>query len=90
MVDRLIFGQNTDVDAAAEVIVGGDNPIKAIVVKAMSTNTGIIYVGLSTVLTTTGFELEAGESIMFECDNLSQVYVIASIANQKVCYVGIN
>jgi len=61
---------------------------KSISIKAASTNTGIIYVGTSTVLSdgTNAFgELTADSSLSFDYnDGDLAIYVVASIAAQKV------
>jgi len=60
-----------------------------VVVKADDGNGGNIYVGKSDVTTSTGFRLKAGQGVVFEVDNINKVYVIASLAGQKVHYLGI-
>ena len=58
--------------------------VEAVAVKALSTNTGIVYVGDSGVTTSNGFELTAGESLTVLIDNVDKIYVIASAASQNV------
>ena len=36
---------------------------------------------------TDGFELDAGESLLIEGRNANEIYVIASVANQRVSYL---
>jgi len=66
---------------------------KGVVIKAASSNTGIVYIGNSSVVTagtndaTDGFELSAGESVTIEIDNVNKLYAIGSAINQKVYWI---
>lgn len=63
---------------------------RGIVVKALSTNAGIVYVGFSSSLTTSnGFPLAANESITLEVDSASRIWVIASTTSQEVRFLGV-
>lgn len=90
---RFKTGANGDVDTTAEqLITTSVAPSIGILIKASSTNTGVIYVGDSTVTAgttdaTDGFELTAGESLMVEGRDASEIYVIASVNNQRVSYL---
>ena len=68
--------------------------IFGVLVKAAKDNTGIVYVGRSNVtadsaVATDGMELEAGDAVLIEVDQIQKVYVIASAAGQKVFYVAV-
>lgn len=82
-------GQNNDVDSgASEQIVGASNfANKGVLVKAFSTNTGIIYIGNSGVTVANGVPLLPGESITIPQDDANKVYVIASIDNQQLAWM---
>lgn len=86
-------GSNRDVDTAAEQITTSSITAKfGVVVKAASSNTGIIYVGNSDVTAgttdaTDGFELLAGESVTVKVNNANLVYVIASANNQIIYWM---
>lgn len=60
-----------------------------IVVKALSTNTAVVYVGDSSVTTSDGFPLSANESISLPVDDPSKVYCISGTSSQvlRVLYV---
>lgn len=67
---------------------------KGVLVKAADSNSGIVYVGKSTVTAgtvdaTDGFELWAGESVVIPVDNPNKIYVIASTTAQKVFWVSL-
>jgi len=68
------------------VQLGNNTAIKGVLVKAKSTNTGIIYVGNSSgVTSSTGFELLAGEAVLVPVSNSNLIYCIASASSQSVC-----
>jgi hypothetical protein len=59
-----------------------------VVVKALSGNTGKVYIGLSGVTTSSGYELGAGEEAPpLQISNLNVLYAISDSANQKICYI---
>ena len=66
-----------------------------ILVKAANSNTGTVYVGVSSAVTagtldaTDGFELGAGESVQVELNDPSKIYVIGSASGQKVFWVAV-
>lgn len=67
---------------------------QGVLVKASSTNTGIVYVGpsgvtASTANATDGMELLAGESFVLPVDNANKVYAIASAPGQKIYFVAL-
>lgn len=61
----------------------------SVTVKAIDTNTASVYVGISGVTTSNGFELASGESISLSVDNTNRLFVIAADVNQKICVIGI-
>lgn len=88
-------GSNLDVDTTAEALTSTSfKPQRGVLIKADSSNTGIVYVGLSDVTagsesTTDGIPLEAGESIEIEIDDISNLYTIGSANNQKVYWMAV-
>ncbi|MEI7486258.1 MAG: hypothetical protein WCJ72_02400 [Chryseobacterium sp.] len=67
-----------------------NNPLSySVTVKALNGNSAVVYVGVSGVDASNGFELNAGESISLSIDNTNRLYVIASDVNQKICLIGI-
>ena len=54
------------------------------IVKADALNGGIVYVIVTGGTTSTGFALAAGEAVPVAVDDLNKIYLIASIAAQKV------
>lgn len=87
--DKVVHGQNTDIDASAEPLTATVTPcVSGITVKAMPTNTAKIYVGASGVTTATGYPLSAGESVFVPVDDVSKVYAIGGAANQAAAWIG--
>lgn len=84
-----VTGQKTVPTVTAEAI-GSSLDIPdgvGVVVKALAGNTATVFVGVSGVTTSDGFELSAGDSVTLYVDNLADIYVISGSADQKVCYV---
>lgn len=80
-------GQTTVTTAGTEVALASSQALlSGVTIKAMAGNTGFMYVGKNPVTSTTGFELDAGEQIFIETDNLADVYVDSSVNGEKVCY----
>jgi hypothetical protein len=61
----------------------------SVTVKANNGNSGTVYVGVTGVTTSTGFELGAGESVSLPVDNTNRIFVIADAASQTISYVGV-
>jgi len=62
---------------------------KYVEVKADLTNTDNIFVGIITVTITTGFLLDAGESVRIPINDLSKVYVVADAAAQGFSWLAV-
>lgn len=61
----------------------------SVTVKASDNNTAIVYIGISGVTASNGFELGAGESVSLSIDNTNRLYAVAADLNQKLCVIGI-
>ena len=87
-------GRKASISTTALQLTATSTPLyRGLVVKAAAGNTGKVYVGNSDVTNDTtdgtdGFELSAGESVSVETDNANKVYVIGSVAGQKVFWIG--
>jgi len=83
------YGQVT-VGTTAVQLTSTSTPLNfGIVVKADPNNSGNVYVGDSSVSTSNGYLLTPGESISFEIDDVSKVYVVADTDNQKIYWIGV-
>jgi len=62
-------------------------PLKSGVnIKALQTNTDLVFVGSVGVITTTGYPLSAGEELFLEVDDAIKVYTISSTSGQTACW----
>jgi len=75
-------GQETVAVTAGQFNSGTSKvPVGVVTVKALSTNSGIAYIGPSGVSTSTGHALEAGDAITLEIDNLNKLYSIGTASD---------
>lgn len=81
-------GQITVTTSGTRVALAGSTAVVAVVVQALSTNTGSIWVGDASVTVSNGFELQPGQSTGIAIDNLSKVFVDASTNGDKACFLG--
>ncbi len=87
---RKILNEQVTTNAGTAVQISSTStPIKAISIKALSTNTGIVYVGDADVDSSNGRELEAGESIDIDIDNLTKVWIDVSVNGEGVSFAAI-
>lgn len=87
--ETLIHGQKTVTTAGTEVALTTSKSLKSgVMIKALTSNTGIIYVGLNPVTSSTGFELLPGESVFLEIYNSSLIYIDSSVSSEGVSYIG--
>ena len=59
-------------------------------IRALSTNTGIVYVGndgAGDVTSGNGYELKKGEQIYVECENLNELWFDAATNGDKFCWI---
>lgn len=86
-------GSNLDVDTIAERLTAKNFVCRnGITVKADISNAGTVHVGKTDVTAATnplrdGFPLYAGDSVSFEVKDVNLVYVIASVADQRVFWI---
>lgn len=83
----LVTGQQA---VTASAVALPSNASKRVCVKAHDTNTIPIYVGPSTITTSTGFELGPGEGYCFRVANTNQLYVRATTTGASVSFAGEN
>lgn len=79
-------GQKTVNTTAVQISVTSTVPTNGIIIQALSANAASIFVGGSSVTTSTGFELVAGQAMSFTA-NLNTLYIIsAASTTDKVCW----
>lgn len=75
------------VDSASAFRLTAQAAKRMVMVKAMNTNTGTVFLGgASTVTSANGFELGPGQSVWLPVDNSAKIWCIASTDGQKVCW----
>lgn len=84
---QITTGQLDVSTSAVEIATSAPTGRKSVAIKNMAASTQNVYVGpTSGVLTTTGWELVPGESIVFDIDETQDVYAIATSGTQRVCW----
>jgi len=83
-------GVTTVTTAGTQVALGSSTAIDSVTIKALSTNTGLIYVGTSTVSSADGFQLSAGDSVSLDVDNLTDVYIDSAVDTEGVSYIWVS
>lgn len=88
---QIFTGQVTVVNSGTRVqLSAASRPITGVVVRAMSANNAaLVYVGKSTVTTSTGYELQANESVAIPINNLNLLWVDADTNASKICYLAV-
>ncbi len=81
-------GQINVTTAGTAVALTTSTPVKAVVIQALPSNSGIIYVGDSSVSSSTGYPLEAGQSIGLAIDDLQKVYIDSNTDGDGVAFLG--
>ena len=79
----VVTGQQTITTSAVQLNSGTSVTVKhKLLVKALSTNSGITYVGPSGVSATTGYALQAGDSVELDVDNVNKLYAIGTASDK--------
>ena len=92
-ITGMTHGTNIDVDTTAEQLDGStsglDVACKRVDLMASPANSGKIYVGGSDTIgaATGGIQLEPGDFYSIDIDNLNQIWIEASIADQALKYM---
>ncbi len=90
-VPTTIFnGKKVTVTAGTRVALSTTQAIKSVAVTALSTNTGIIYVGNATVAASNGSQLVAGQSVTIPIADLATVNIDSSVSGEGVTYLAVN
>jgi hypothetical protein len=82
-------GRTTVTTVGTRVALGSSAALlTGVTIKALNTNTGNIFVGGSTVSSSNGALLRAGESLFLEIDNVATVNIDCSVNGEGVTYLG--
>lgn len=82
-------GKTSTVTAGTRVVLAASQTVVSVTIKALITNTGLIYVGNSTVAASNGFQLSAGETVSFDLTNLNTINIDSSVSAEGVTYFAI-
>ena len=74
----------------AVALVASSTPCISVIVKALHSNAGEVYVGDSTVGSATGYPLRKDEFVSFSCDNVNGVYIDRDAGTQGVSFLYVN
>lgn len=85
-----IVNGKTTVSTAGTRVQLSSNTCLSITLKALSANTGTIYVGNSSVASTNGFELLAGDTVSLDISNTNVVYIDSSVNGEGVTWLAVN
>lgn len=85
----VLNGKTTVATAGTRVVLAASTACKSVTVKALGTNSGIIYVGSSTVTSANGHELYPGDSTSLDISNLTTINIDASVSGEGVSYLGV-
>ena len=84
----LSSGKTTVTTAGTRVVLAATASVNSgVVIKALHGNTGIIYVGNSTVASTNGLQLYANEAITVITASLANVYIDSSVNGEGVTWL---
>jgi len=79
------------VTTAGTAVQGGDVALtNGVFIRALSTNTGLGYVGndgAGDVSSTTGFEMASGQTIVVQVDNLKQLWFDTAVSGEKFSWL---
>ena len=64
------------------------NACRQVTIKALGGNVIPVYLGVTGVATSTGYELQPNDAVTLHITNTNLVYVIASTTGASVCYIG--
>ncbi len=85
----VINGKKTVTTAGTRVALAASTAVKSVTIKALAANTGLIYVGDSSVASTNGFQLSAYESVSLDIANLSTINIDSAINGDGVSFLAV-
>lgn len=83
----VVSGQTNVTTAGVRVALGSSTAILGVVIRAKLTNTGLIYVGGSTVSSSNGYILDRGSAVFVGVANLADISIDSSVSGEGVSYL---
>lgn len=80
-------GKKTVTSAGTAEALAGSTSVLSVTIRALGTNTGQVYVGNSGVDSTNGFQLDSGDTVSLDIDDLSDVYIDVDTSTEGVTYL---
>ena len=81
--------QNTITAGIAEVLDGTSQEIRSVIIKALGTNTGNIYIGGPSVTSSNGYPLDNHEVLILDLDNIQDIYINGDTTGEGIDYFAI-
>lgn len=88
--DTISDGSKDVTTAGTRVTLASSTPCKKVVVVAKSTNTGVIWIGGSTIATGRGEPLVAYQKTEIQITNLASVYIDSTVNGEGVTFTYFN
>ena len=82
-------GRKNVTTAGTRAVLGTSQAILSITITAKLTNTGNIYVGNSSVTSSNGAILSAGDSLSLDTNDISNVYIDSDVSGEGVSYIAV-
>lgn len=79
--------KDVSVAGTPEKLVASATERRCVIVKAKKANTGLIYVGSSTMSGGVGLELDSGEHTILLVDDASKIFIDAEVSGEGVTYL---
>lgn len=86
---KTIYSGKINVTISGTEVILGTGVISSVTIKALSANTGVIYVGAGGVSSANGFQLAAGDTLSIDISNLATVWIDSSINGEGVTYLAV-
>jgi len=84
----VVHNKKTVTSAGTQEALAGSTVLKhSVTIKALAANTNNVYVGSSTVSSTNGYVLDAGETLTLQISNLDLVYIDVDTNGEGVTFI---
>jgi len=83
----LVNGAKDITTAGTAEALASSQAVRSVVVRAKTANTGVVYVGDSSVSAANGFPLAADEAITLNVNDLAAVYLDVATSGEGVTYI---